>query len=69
MAELCTQYTLLAQAKLVLSSSAVQRIAYSVQYTLTGSSTLAQDKQFTKARVMKPLKFLSVRTRSLKAVC
>ena len=40
----CTQYTLLAQAKLVLSSSAVQRIAYSAQYTQTGSSTLAQDK-------------------------
>ena len=40
----CTQYTLLAQAKLVLSSSAVLRIAYSAQYTQTGSSTLAQDK-------------------------
>ena len=40
----CTQYTLLAQAKLVLSSSAVQRIAYSAQYTQTGPSTLAQDK-------------------------
>ena len=40
----CTQYTLPAQAKLVFSSSAVQCIAYSAQYTQTGSSTLAQDK-------------------------
>ena len=52
-------YSLLAQAKLVLSSSAVQRIAYSAQYTQTGSSTSAQDK-YNEARVTKPLQILSV---------
>ena len=56
----CTVCTFLAQAKLVLSSSAVQRIAYSAQYTQTGSRQI----QFTKARVTKPLQFLSITSQS-----